>query len=109
MERTFEIPRDSLHFQLLFYELDKFDGMRLKIEGALILCVRVRHIMLVNLTIMLFSVALKIVPLCRKLCSFQTIMLALVMYAEISPLNSRHHPNKSQKLKTQYFKTTRDI
>ena len=36
---------------------------------------RVRHIMLVNLTIMLFSVTLKIVPLCRKLCSCQTIML----------------------------------
>ena len=28
-----------MHFQLLFYELAKFDGMRLKIEGALILCV----------------------------------------------------------------------
>ena len=32
-------------------------------------------IMLVNLTIMLFSITLKIVPLCQKLCSCQTIML----------------------------------
>ena len=37
--------------------------------------IRVRHIMLVNLTIMLFSVTLKIIPLRRKLCSCQTIML----------------------------------
>ena len=33
------IAQDSLHLQLLFYELAKFDGMRLKIEGALILCI----------------------------------------------------------------------
>ena len=34
---NFKILQDGLHLQLLFYELAKFDGMRLKIEGALIL------------------------------------------------------------------------
>ena len=37
--------------------------------------IRVRHIKLVNLTIMLFSVTLKMVSLCPILCSCQTIML----------------------------------
>ena len=57
---------------------------------------RVRHIMLVNLTIMLFSFTLKIVPLCRKL-------YARVMLAEISPLNPWYHPNESPKPKKQHF------
>ena len=39
LERNFKIPQDGLHLQLLFYELAKFDGMRLEIEGALILCI----------------------------------------------------------------------
>ena len=55
----------------------------------------VRHIMLVNLTIMLFSVTLKIVPLCRKLWLVSD-HYARVMLAEISPLNPRYHPNESK-------------
>ena len=35
--RNLKIPQGGLHLQLLFYELAKFDGMRLKIEGALII------------------------------------------------------------------------
>ena len=38
MQRNFKIRQDGLYLQLLFYELAKFDGMRLKIEGALNLC-----------------------------------------------------------------------
>ena len=38
-EGNLEIRQDGLHLQILSYELAKFDGMRLKIEGALILCV----------------------------------------------------------------------
>ena len=39
LEWNFEIPQDGLNLQLLFYELAKFDSMRSKIEGALILCI----------------------------------------------------------------------
>ena len=39
LERNFKIPQDGLHLQLLFYELAKFDGVRLKIERALVLCI----------------------------------------------------------------------
>ena len=38
--RNFEIPgQHGLHLRLLFYELVKLDGVRLKIEGVLILCI----------------------------------------------------------------------
>ena len=36
MEWNFEIPQHGLHLRLLFYQLVKLDGMRLKIEGILI-------------------------------------------------------------------------
>ena len=39
MERNFKIPQDGLHFQLLFYEPNSFEGMRLKSKGALIPCI----------------------------------------------------------------------
>ena len=39
LERNFKIRQDGFHLQLLFYKLAKFDGMMLKIEGALILCI----------------------------------------------------------------------
>ena len=33
------ITQHGLHLRLLFYQLVKLDGMRLKIEGVLILCI----------------------------------------------------------------------
>ena len=38
MEKNFDIPQHGLHLRLLFYQLVKLDGMRLKTEGILILC-----------------------------------------------------------------------
>ena len=35
----FQNSPGRFHLQLLFYKLAKFDGMMLKIEGALILCI----------------------------------------------------------------------
>ena len=39
LEWNFKIRLDGFHLQLLFYKLAKFDGMMLKIEGALIPCI----------------------------------------------------------------------
>ena len=57
--------------------------------------VRVRHIMLVNLTITLFSVTLA-----KNRTIKQKIMLvsdhyARVILVDISPMNPRYHPNES--------------
>ena len=62
------------------------------LESSLCVRARVRHIMFVNSTIMLFSITLKIVPLRIT----QKIILvsdhyARVMLGEISPLNPRYN------------------
>ena len=39
LEQNFKIPQHGLCLLLLFYKLAKLDGMRLKIDGVLILCI----------------------------------------------------------------------
>ena len=39
LQRNLKIRQNCFHLQLLFYKLAKFDGIMLKIEGALIICI----------------------------------------------------------------------